>query len=92
MIIVDNINLEAATHQRGVCEHPDSNSFQQGTNHRPDAGLGQDLPQAHIVVKDGGWGRSRFMGSELYGKTVGIVGLGRIGFLVATASKPSICG
>ena len=38
---------------------------------------------AHSALKDGQWKRSRYTGIELYEKTVGIVGLGRIGVLVA---------
>ncbi len=47
----------------------------------------RNLPQANATLKQGGWGRNRFMGNELFGKTVGIVGLGRIGALVATRLK-----
>jgi len=45
--------------------------------------LARKLPAADRHVKGGGWARHRFMGSELYGKTLGIVGFGRIGFLTA---------
>ena len=38
---------------------------------------------AHAALRQGEWQRSRFTGTELYEKTVGIVGLGRIGVLVA---------
>src|SRR5579863_79183 len=40
------------------------------------------VPEAVSHVKDGGWNRDEFKGNELYGKTVGIVGYGRIGQLV----------
>ena len=86
---VDNINVEAAT-RRGVIvvNTPDSNSFSAGEQTIAlMLASARNLPQAHIVVKNGGWGRSRFMGTELYGKTVGIVGLGRIGSFVATRLK-----
>uniref|UniRef100_A0A672JW68 phosphoglycerate dehydrogenase n=1 Tax=Sinocyclocheilus grahami TaxID=75366 RepID=A0A672JW68_SINGR len=42
------------------------------------------IPQAVISMKDGKWDRKKFMGAELYGKVLGIVGLGRIGKEVAT--------
>jgi D-3-phosphoglycerate dehydrogenase len=86
---VDNINLEAATRQGVVVVNtPDSNSFSAGEQTIAlMLASARNLPQAHTVIKDGGWGRSRFMGSELYGKTVGIVGLGRIGSFVATRLK-----
>ena len=41
------------------------------------------LPQAHSALKSGQWERSKWEGVELYGKTLGIVGLGKIGALVA---------
>jgi D-3-phosphoglycerate dehydrogenase len=41
------------------------------------------LPQAYEHVGKGGWNRDKFWGSELYGKTAGIVGLGRLGTIVA---------
>lgn len=83
---VDNIDLETATRQGIVVVNtPDSNSFSAGEQTIAlMLASARNLPQAHLTIKDGGWGRSRFMGSELYGKTVGIVGLGRIGSFVAT--------
>lgn len=83
---VDNIDVEAATrHGVVVVNTPDSNSISacEQTIALMLASA-RNLPQAHNVVKGGGWGRGEFMGSELFGKTVGIVGLGRIGSLVAT--------
>jgi len=41
------------------------------------------IPYAHISAKGGNWEKKRFMGSELYGKRVGLVGLGNIGLEVA---------
>jgi D-3-phosphoglycerate dehydrogenase len=41
------------------------------------------IPQSHISTKGGNWEKKRFMGSELYGKRVGLVGLGNIGLEVA---------
>ncbi|GGX93786.1 hypothetical protein GCM10010324_44820 [Streptomyces hiroshimensis] len=43
----------------------------------------RNLPQAGRSLKQGSWERSRFTGTELSGKVLGIVGLGRIGALVA---------
>jgi D-3-phosphoglycerate dehydrogenase len=43
----------------------------------------RNIPQAHAALRDGRWERGRFQGAELYGKTLGIVGLGRVGALVA---------
>src|SRR5205807_332509 len=43
----------------------------------------RNIPQAHAALKAGKWERSRWEGVELHGKTLGIVGLGRVGALVA---------
>lgn len=45
--------------------------------------LSREIPAADTHVKTGGWERLRFVGCELYGKTLGVLGFGRIGFLVA---------
>lgn len=45
--------------------------------------LSRNIPQADASMKRGEWERKKFMGHELYGKTLGIVGLGRIGSEVA---------
>ena len=46
--------------------------------------LARNIPAADHSTKTGSWERQRFTGIELYGKTLGIVGLGRIGFRVGT--------
>ncbi len=83
---VDNIDVEAATRYGVVVVNtPDSNSISAAEQTIAlMLASARNLPQAHQRVKSGGWGRNEFMGSELYGKTVGIIGLGRIGSLVAT--------
>jgi len=45
--------------------------------------LARCVPEAHASVVAGKWERSKFSGVELYGKTLGVIGLGRIGALVA---------
>src|SRR5438067_1439279 len=46
-------------------------------------GYARNIPQAHTALKAGKWERSRWEGVELHGKTLGVVGLGRVGALVA---------
>ncbi|HEV2295366.1 MAG TPA: hydroxyacid dehydrogenase [Tepidisphaeraceae bacterium] len=49
--------------------------------------LARQIPAADRSTKGGGWDRKRFTGTELFGKTLGIVGLGRIGFLTAMRAR-----
>jgi D-3-phosphoglycerate dehydrogenase len=46
-------------------------------------GLARKIPAADRHARQGGWDRQAFMGQELYGKTLGVIGFGRIGFLTA---------
>lgn len=50
-------------------------------------GLARRIPHAHLSVKGGEWKRSAFLGRQLHGKTLGIIGLGRIGTEVAKRAK-----
>jgi len=43
----------------------------------------RNIPQAHTALKSGKWERSKWEGVELHGKTLGVIGLGKIGALVA---------
>jgi D-3-phosphoglycerate dehydrogenase len=82
---LDNVDVEAAT-TRGVMvvNAPQSNTLSTA-EHTMAMLLAQarNVPQAHAALKAGRWERSRWEGVELAGKTLGIVGLGRIGKLVA---------
>jgi len=82
---VDNVDVEAAT-RRGivVMNTPGENAV--ATAEHTFAmllSLARRIPAADSSIKAGKWERSRFQGMELYGKTLGIVGLGRIGREVA---------
>ncbi|HEY3700905.1 MAG TPA: phosphoglycerate dehydrogenase [Acidimicrobiales bacterium] len=82
---VDNVDVAAAT-RRGVMvvNAPQSNIL-SAAEHTMALLLAQarNLPQAHAALIAGKWERSRWEGVELHGKTLGIVGLGRVGALVA---------
>ena len=82
---LDNVDVAEAT-QRGVMvvNAPQSNVL-SAAEHTIALLLAQarNIPQADADLKAGQWNRSRWEGVELYGKTLGILGLGRVGVLVA---------
>jgi D-3-phosphoglycerate dehydrogenase / 2-oxoglutarate reductase len=82
---VDNVDVEAAT-RRGivVANAPESNVV-SAAEHTLGllVALARNIPQAHAALRDGRWERSRFGGVELADKTLGVLGLGRIGQQVA---------
>lgn len=82
---VDNIDLEAAT-ERGIVvfNTPDSNATTTAELALAHLfSLSRNLPQADRSVKSGAWQPSRYVGREITGKTVGIVGFGTIGRIFA---------
>jgi D-3-phosphoglycerate dehydrogenase len=86
---VDNVDIAAAT-RRGiiVANAPESNSVAAAEHTMAlILSLLRNVPQAHGSLVDGRWERSRFGGSELYGKTLGVLGFGRIGQLVAKRAQ-----
>ena len=86
---VDNVDIEAAT-KRGiiVANAPESNSIAAAEHTLALAlALARNVPQAHGSLVGGEWARSRFGGNELYGKTLGVIGFGRIGQLVAKRAQ-----
>jgi D-3-phosphoglycerate dehydrogenase / 2-oxoglutarate reductase len=82
---LDNVDVAEAT-RRGVMvvNAPQSNIL-SAAEHTLALLLAQarNVPQAHNDLRGGKWNRSRWEGVELHGKTLGIVGLGRVGVLVA---------
>jgi D-3-phosphoglycerate dehydrogenase len=82
---VDNVDIGAAS-KRGivVANAPESTVF-SAAEHTIGLllALARSIPQAHAALKQGSWERSRFGGLELAGKTLGLVGFGRIGREVA---------
>lgn len=49
--------------------------------------LARSIPNANYSTRDGHWGRQQFVGMELYGKILGIVGAGKIGYLTAKRAQ-----
>ena len=82
---VDNVDVEAAT-KRGVvvANAPQSNVITAAEHTLALLlALARKVPQAHGSLTAGAWERSKFSGVEVYEKTLGVLGLGRIGQLVA---------
>lgn len=78
---VDNVDVEAAT-ARGivVMNTPGGNTISTAElTFSMLMALARNIPQAHASMKAGEWNRKAFNGTELYGKTLGILGMGRIG-------------
>lgn len=82
---VDNIDVEAAT-KKGVIvmNAPEGNTI-AATEHTIAMmmALTRNIPQAYSSMKNSEWQRGKFVGVEVRGKTLGVVGLGRIGTGVA---------
>jgi D-3-phosphoglycerate dehydrogenase len=85
----DNIDVNAAS-ERGivVCYTPEENTLSTAEHtFALILSLLRKLPLANSSTKQGNWNRMEFMGSELYNKSIGILGLGRIGFRVALRAR-----
>ncbi|KAG7463997.1 hypothetical protein MATL_G00182590 [Megalops atlanticus] len=83
---VDNVDVDAAT-KNGiiVMNTPSGNTISAAElTCALIMSLSRHVPQAAMSMKAGNWDRKKFMGAELYGKILGIIGLGRIGKEVAT--------
>lgn len=82
---VDNIDLAAATEAGIVVVNAPQANIISAAEHALALLLSQarNIPRADGTLRSGVWDRSSFQGVELHGKTLGVVGLGRIGTLVA---------
>ena len=86
---IDNVDVEAAT-RRGivVANAPQSNVITAAEHTMALLlALARNVPQAHASLSAGAWERSQYSGVELYEKTLGVIGLGRIGQLVAQRAR-----
>lgn len=82
---VDNIDVDAAT-QRGVVVVTSPTAATVSVAEHTLGlmiALARHIPQADASLRKGAWEKNKFMGVELSGKTLGLVGLGRIGSMVA---------
>lgn len=86
---VDNIDVKAAT-RRGivVMNAPDGNTITTAEHTIALlVSMARNVPQAHAKLQSGIWDKKSFVGVELNGKTLGVIGLGRIGKHVAKIAK-----
>jgi D-3-phosphoglycerate dehydrogenase len=86
---VDNVDVVAAT-KRGivVANAPESNVITAAEHTMALLlALARNIPQAHASLTSGKWERSKFSGTELHEKTLGILGFGRIGQLVSQRAR-----
>src|SRR5580658_5342196 len=86
---VDNVDVDAAT-QRGivVMNTPGGNTISTAElTFSMLMALARKIPQAHASMKEGKWSRKEFQGTELLNKTLGILGMGRIGGEVAKRAQ-----
>jgi len=86
---VDNIDVAAATRRGVVVMNAAAGNTVTTAEHTWAMlmSLARQVPQAAASMKAGRWEKNRFLGVELMGKTLGIVGLGRIGSAVAARAR-----
>ncbi|HEX2016045.1 MAG TPA: phosphoglycerate dehydrogenase, partial [Solirubrobacteraceae bacterium] len=82
---VDNVDVPAATKRGIVVANAPQSNVVTAAEHTMALllALARNVPQAHASLVAGRWDRSKYSGVELYDKTLGILGFGRIGQLVA---------
>ncbi|MDG0977952.1 hydroxyacid dehydrogenase, partial [Ilumatobacter sp.] len=86
---LDNVDVSAATKQGVMVVNAPQSNIVSAAEHTMALLLAQarNVPQAHAALVAGRWERSRWTGVELVDKTLGVVGLGRIGKLVADRAR-----
>ncbi len=82
---IDNVDVDAATRRGIVVANAPESTVVSAAEHTIGllVGLSRNIPQAHAALKQGRWERKTYGGVELAGKTLGVLGFGRIGQQVA---------
>jgi len=82
---VDNIDIDAATDHGVVVANAPEGNVRAAAEHTVAMAFAtaRSIPQAHARLKDGEWAKGDYLGTEVNGRTLGIVGLGRVGQEVA---------
>lgn len=86
---VDNVDVEAATRLGVLVVNSPAGNTLAAAEHTMALlmAAARNVPQAHAAMRTGQWDRGRFIGRQLFGKTLGIVGFGRIGREVAARAR-----
>jgi D-3-phosphoglycerate dehydrogenase / 2-oxoglutarate reductase len=86
---VDNVDVEAATKRGIVVANAPQSNIVAAAEHTIALMLAvaRNVPRAHASLVEGRWERSKLSGTELYEKTLGVLGFGRIGQLVAARMR-----
>lgn len=86
---VDNVDLEAATNKGIVVINSPEGNTVAAAEHTIALmlAMARHIPEADISIKEGKWERSKFTGNEVFKKTLGLVGFGKIGNWVAKIAK-----
>ena len=86
---VDNVDVEAATRLGIVVANAPESNVVTAAEHTMALllALARNVPQAYASLVEGRWDRSKYSGVELYEKTLGVLGFGRIGQLVAQRAR-----
>jgi D-3-phosphoglycerate dehydrogenase len=82
---VDNIDIDAATEQGVIVANAPEGNVRAAAEHTVAMAFAtaRSIPQAHARLRAGEWAKGEFLGTEINNKTLGIVGLGRVGQEVA---------
>jgi D-3-phosphoglycerate dehydrogenase len=82
---VDNIDVEAATQQGVIVVNSPSGNIVAAAEHTIALlmAVARNVPAGDRSLRNGGWERSKLVGTEVGGKTLGIIGLGKVGMKVA---------
>ena len=86
---LDNVDIPAASKNGVVVMNAPDGNATTAAEHAIAmmVSLARNIPQATASMKEGKWEKKKFMGRELTGKTLGIVGIGRIGSIVADRAQ-----
>ncbi|MGH2933829.1 MAG: NAD(P)-dependent oxidoreductase, partial [Gaiellaceae bacterium] len=78
---VDNVDVDAATRRGIIVANAPESTVVSASEHTIGllVALARNIPQAHAALKQGRWERKAYGGTELAGKTLGVLGFGRIG-------------